>query len=577
MFKKENIIEFLQPIKVFLPSIVISTYLSIYYMCFEGKENSSMEKINASIFLGFFLFALASIFNNKVNKGLKYKISSNLIALIMIIVYYVSSPVKYLKNDITIYVGLVLFIVVLSVFTEIIKREEGYLSSYLKEIIKKLLITYLFTLALYLGLMMIYFTVSKLFNINYNEFYSKIGISVFGIFSPIYLLYNYPMNLPVNIYEKKDEILNFFLKYIMFGLLVVYFIVLYMYLFSIIFTGNFPKGIVSFMVLGYSIFSIIFILLSNNFSVFTRHSKKLALAYYISLIPLIFLMFVGLYKRVIQYGITENRYFIIAFGIWVLINCLYNILNKKRKMEFIIYSIIVVMFFSLVSPISAFKISEYYQKNELKQILKQSGLLVDNKIINNVDVNPETKSKISAIVRYFYEAQGYKKLESIFGKIEEKDEYEFTKKLGFAYSETNGFNFDESGKINEGNKEQYFSLTNDGNVNISDKYDKILMLKYIKNQFKEKIQGSYKINCEKNKIYIKKNSVIEVDISKIVTNISKTQSLGISSVLSDKITVVFENNEISVKIVFLDLEGMSDLDGVEIDKVNALLLIKEKK
>ena len=49
------------------------------------------------------------------------------------------------------------------------------------------------------------------------------------------------------------------------------------------------------------------------------------------LLPLLLLMFAAMWVRIRAYGITENRYFVLAAGIWAAASMLYLIIAKKPK------------------------------------------------------------------------------------------------------------------------------------------------------------------------------------------------------------------------------------------------------
>jgi len=52
-------------------------------------------------------------------------------------------------------------------------------------------------------------------------------------------------------------------------------------------------------------------------------------------IPQIAMLFYAIYLRIAQYDITVNRYFVVVFGIWLLVISLYFIVSKKKEIAVI--------------------------------------------------------------------------------------------------------------------------------------------------------------------------------------------------------------------------------------------------
>jgi hypothetical protein len=52
-------------------------------------------------------------------------------------------------------------------------------------------------------------------------------------------------------------------------------------------------------------------------------------------IPQIFMLFYAIYLRIAQYDLTTNRYFVVIFGVWLLVISMYFVFSKKKNLVII--------------------------------------------------------------------------------------------------------------------------------------------------------------------------------------------------------------------------------------------------
>jgi hypothetical protein len=98
------------------------------------------------------------------------------------------------------------------------------------------------------------------------------------------------------------------------------------------------------MVIGFSIFGYIIYILSYAFEEKNKFIKKFRKIFPYAVVPQIFMLFYAIYIRINQYDITINRYFVVTFGIMLLMISLYYIFNKSKKLIIIP---LVLSFFTL--------------------------------------------------------------------------------------------------------------------------------------------------------------------------------------------------------------------------------------
>src|SRR3546814_11283061 len=89
------------------------------------------------------------------------------------------------------------------------------------------------------------------------------------------------------------------------------------------------------------------------------------------MLPLLLLLFVAIWVRTDNYGLTEMRYFIILLAIWLLALCLYFILHKSPSIQLIPISLFILALLSTYGPQSPFNLSKKSQQARLRIYIHQ--------------------------------------------------------------------------------------------------------------------------------------------------------------------------------------------------------------
>lgn len=216
------------------------------------------------------------------------------------------------------------------------------------------------------------------------EWFGDLWIFISILFSSWFFVSGIPKNLDE--LEKSVEYpsgLKTFGQYILLPLLMIYFVILYTYGAKIIFTWDWPKGVVSYMISAYSVLGILTFLLLYPWGKIegTTWVKKFSKLFYILMLPLIALLFMALSIRISEYGITINRYLVAVLGIWLTIVSLYFTLGKTN-IKFVPISLSTILIVMMVGPWGMFSTSQKSQSERLIELLERTNLLVDGKIIN---------------------------------------------------------------------------------------------------------------------------------------------------------------------------------------------------
>ena len=368
------------PITIILAFIHFIT--GVYIAEVRSFESDNFIEINLLIFGSIFITAMAEIIWEKYlygkNRWLVRGIYS-VITFVLSIIFYV----EYLRtNDYynIYYFALIPISIILFVLIPILNREnkEKYLQSEFSDFV----ITGIFALVLFNGIGIVLTTVNYLFFKSRSFFIFRLTM-----YSSWFIAEVLGASLFLSLLKKPDadlenyefpSIFNLLIKFVIIPLIAIYTGVLYIYMAKTVISMQLPKGLISHLVLWYTAFSVIIMILITPFTQkdkFLRNFKKYFP--YFS-IPLIFASLFALFQRIYQYGITEKRYYVLILIFWLLFCMILFI--RKMNITGIFISLIACIVIAVYTPFSAKSVSNFSQKERLKRMLVKYGALKDGKI-----------------------------------------------------------------------------------------------------------------------------------------------------------------------------------------------------
>jgi hypothetical protein len=396
---------------------------SEYLILTDWNDNIDVKfwllMINYSLWAIIFAI-LIKIFSEK--KGIKkYNFIGNII-LVFVVVGLFAATYNLSENMIYYKVAIIDLISFLMMFflPFVASNKDLEFWDYSFKLVVNAIISIIFMQVISLGLFIALIILESLFGVDINE---KINWTIFS-FASIVAISTFLILFPTKIYNKIDEIkypafLKSLVSYILLPLTAIYLMILYVYLFKIIITWSIPAGSVSYMVMIFSMFGIFALLMifplqkegtSKWINIFAKY-------FYFAMLPLIVLLFIAIEKRIVQYGITENRYYVLIYAIWLIVIIFYMIINKFKKIIFIPMSFIVVFFLSSFGPQSAFNISKHSQLNRIDKIIKEYNILQDT----TTEIPDSVFNDLLDIIVYY---------------TENHDGKDIFEKYGFAYNDS---------------------------------------------------------------------------------------------------------------------------------------------
>ena len=408
---KENVKKFLLHFKSGFerfPITIILAFLhfitGIYIAEVRSFQSDEFIEVNLLLFGSIFITAMFEMLYEKYfykqNRWLIRGIYSAITFVISIIFF-----VEYLRtNDYynIYYFTLIPISIVLFLLIPILKKKENK-EKYLQSVFSNFVITGIFVAVLWIGIEIILTTVNYLFFNSGDSLFFRLTTYSFWFITEVF-----GVSLFLSLLKKPDDnlenyefpfIFNLLIKFVIIPLIIIYTGVLYIYMMKILISMHLPKGLISHLVLWYTAFSVAVMILITPFTQKDKFFENFKKYFPYFSIPLIFASLFAVFQRTYQYGITENRYYVLISIFWLLFCMILYI--RKMNITGIFISLITCLVISVYTPLSAKNVSNFSQSQRLKRMLVKYGALKDGKISKITQkLNNSEGSQIYTTIQY---------------------------------------------------------------------------------------------------------------------------------------------------------------------------------
>jgi hypothetical protein len=301
-------------------------------------------------------------------------------------------------------------------------REPNGFWQYNRTLLMRLIVASIFSSVLYSGLEGALFALKPLFGITISpKAHLVLSSSIYFIFHPWFFLAGIPRDLS-SLDRRTDYpgVIRIFAQFILVPLVAVYQALLTAYLFKVVFTGQWPQGLIGWLVSTEAIFGVLAILLIHPVRDLpeNRWVRTFARAFYLALIPSIVMLAMAISKRVGQYGVTEDRYFLMVLTGWLALISVYFIARRDGDIRVIPITLAALAILTFAGPWGAYTVSRASQSARLRRVLEANGLLVHGTIRPAThDVPRKTERDLSSILDYLIQIHGTEAVEQIMGDV----------------------------------------------------------------------------------------------------------------------------------------------------------------
>lgn len=431
------------------PLTIISAILATIFLIlstfdeYSEAYNDKMMSFGLVFVFGIFLYAFIKLFNEGLRnyydlKNLKnnnlFKILSYVITLPILygvyeLVYHENKVMAFYDNNF-IYFTLIAALVVGSSFVGKFNYHKDFVA-YVAKILRAFIISNIYSFIVFIGISGIIFALNSLFKFNFgSSVYLRVAIFSFILFNVVTFFSDFPKVRDSFTDYKYPKAFRILLVYIITPIVIIYTAILLAYFVKILVLWQIPNNLIVNLVIWFASFSIVYLFFLSRVETIT-FINKFKIVFPFTLFPLLGMMFFAIYLRIKEYGMTENRYIVIAVGLWISLSLIYYIFYRENSNISIPIFLSVIILITGIGPASATSLSIRSQNARFEKLLRDNKMIAGEEIKPNINIESEAKSQIVDIVSYMVRTDRIDKL-SYMPKDFKLNEDSFTKLFGFS-------------------------------------------------------------------------------------------------------------------------------------------------
>lgn len=431
------------------PFTIISAILATIFLILSTFDeyaeayNNKMLSFGLVFVFGIFLYAFIKLFNEGLRnyydlKNLKnnnlFKILSYIITLPILygvyeLVYHENKVMAFYDNNF-IYFTLIAALVVGSSFVGKFNYHKDFVA-YVAKILRAFIISNIYSFIVFIGISGIIFALNSLFKFNFgSSVYLRVAIFSFILFNVVTFFSDFPKVRDSFTDYKYPKAFRILLVYIITPIVIIYTAILLAYFVKILVLWQIPNNLIVNLVIWFASFSIVYLFFLSRVETVT-FINKFKIVFPFTLFPLLGMMFFAIYLRIKEYGMTENRYIVIAVGLWIFLSLIYYIFYRENSNISIPIFLSVIILITGLGPASATSLSIRSQNTRFEKLLRDNKMIAGEEIKPNINIESDAKSQIVDIVSYMVRTDRVDKL-SYMPKDFKLSEDNFTKLFGFS-------------------------------------------------------------------------------------------------------------------------------------------------
>lgn len=237
--------------------------------------------------------------------------------------------------------------------------------------------------------------------------------------APFYGLKEFPKawSIQTSSYEV-NKFFSFLIRYIATPAVYIYFIILYAYSIKVLLNfSDWPKNIITWLVIGFSSFGYLTYIFSKPYEDSSGMIRFFRKWFPLAVIPQLLMLFYAIGLRIYQYDLTTKRYFVVAFGIWLLVTSVYFSWRKFPLLAFVPASLALISFVISLGPWGVFSYPFSRQESRLLHNLETAKILQGGKIVpllSERDISKELSTDIASGIEYLCQFDDCKRIKEIF-------------------------------------------------------------------------------------------------------------------------------------------------------------------
>jgi hypothetical protein len=407
-----------------LTCAILSATLLIYMVDEDTdfKDNVHLFYALQTLWLGMVAYLGLSVFSERYTMRTTTVIMLNMAVAALMVYYFYAQPEFYTVKSVSRFIILLIAAHLgVSFAPFLVNTEVNGFWQYNKSLLIRFLTSAIYSAVFYIGLSIALLAIKELFNIDFGEkIYLYLFITVGVILTTWFFLAGVPSRvIALEQVREYPKGLRIFTQYVLLPLVVIYLIILYFYEAKILFTLVWPRGIVSYLILGFSTLGMLALLLVWPLRDDAEHTwiRTFTKRFFLAVFPLIILLIMAIGRRVMEYGVTENRYFLIVLSLWLFIVAIYFLFSIRKNIKFVPLSLFFAVMLSGFGPWNAFQVSSLSQHNRLEKIFQEYKILVNGKAVKpKKQIKKADEKEISSIINYMIDVHGVESIQDLFSQ-----------------------------------------------------------------------------------------------------------------------------------------------------------------
>jgi hypothetical protein len=291
------------------------------------------------------------------------------------------------------------------------RAEANGFWQYNRRLFLRFLLGALYSAVLFVGLSIALVALDKLLGADVDEdVYFRLWMVIAFSFQTLFFLGGLPSSFPALESDTRHPTgLKVFSQFILLPIVVLYLAILTCYMAKIGITQVWPSGWIGYLVSSVAAVGILSLLLVHPVQerAENRWVKTYGRWFYIALFPSIVMLLLAVWKRIGQYGVTENRYFLVVLSLWLTGIAVYFTVSRVKSIKIIPLSLCSLAFLTCFGPWGAYAVSARSQLGRLESLLARSGMLDAGAVHPRGEpVAFEDRREISAALDYLLRTHG---------------------------------------------------------------------------------------------------------------------------------------------------------------------------
>lgn len=376
-----------------------------------GPERT-LERLILSAILGIPLFTGVRLLGERLRWRLPGQAVAALVALGMLAGFFAgasgwSEPVRIGRF---LQLGAV-FGLLVTVAPFVVGREGPAFWTYNATLATRVIRAFIYALVLFVGAVVALLALDNLFGVPVPpQAYARLWFIAALFLAPWFFLADVPADVDalegVGTYPPE---LRAFTRFALLPIVAIYLLILQAYFVKVLVTWAWPSGWIGWLVSAVAIAGILSLVLVHPLLERPGEGwvRTYARGFYAFLLPAIMMLWLAIWQRVAQYGVTERRYFLIVLSVWLAGIALHQLFTRARGIRIIPASLALIVLVTFAGPWSAYAVSERSQVARLAGILERHGMLAEGRVSPAPTPVPEDdRGEIAAILRYLSHTHG---------------------------------------------------------------------------------------------------------------------------------------------------------------------------